>query len=182
MSPHRYPSPYLRPLLATIAEQPGLSAARLAEIVYGSDRAEESVYTIVAYVRKHSVLPDHLTLVGKPKGFRIVGGPYDEAELRIVDGVRPAGEPKRPRPPAPVCPYCGYAIVSDVCRCSAPHNRKHGTRPREGWSEAAARARFARPSFFDEPDPLILASARPGIAAGGRLNGVARRIRQGVMT
>lgn len=61
-----------------------------------------------------------------------------------------------------VCPYCGAEIVNSLCRCKLLSRQK---------VPALGLARFQRPEFFNEPDPLVMASARPALASGGVRNG-----------
>lgn len=68
------------------------------------------------------------------------------------------------------CPYCGAPIKNGFCKCGLLRPFQP---PKRNAAEiaAAARARFARPEFFIERDPLAMAAPRPALAAGGVRNG-----------
>lgn len=68
------------------------------------------------------------------------------------------------------CPYCGAPIKNGFCKCALLRPFQPPKRSAAEIADAA-RARFARPDFFDEPDVLALAAPRPALAAGSVRNG-----------
>lgn len=68
------------------------------------------------------------------------------------------------------CPICGEQYRNDYfCKCSAMHVGRQA-KVSATWDAAKARARFARPEGFEEPDVLTMASARSGLSSGGIRN------------
>lgn len=71
------------------------------------------------------------------------------------------------------CARCGgterYATGDRCCACvAAKERRRWAARTALLDIPIAPSPRFSRPAWFDEPDPEILAAARPGLAAGGK--------------